>query len=866
MALEAGATVGRYQIHGLLGSGGMGEVYKAIDPVLTRPVALKVLRPELSGDPERLSRFLQEARAASALNHPNILTIHEVGDHERSRFLVSEYVDGETLRQRLARGPLTLREILDITIQAASALSAAHAAGIVHRDIKPDNLMLRPDGYVKVLDFGVATFARSTSKDAHATVATMEQPETGAGMIVGTIAYMSPEQARGLTVDGRSDCYSLGVVLFELLTGRAPFSAPTTTDLLVAILEREPPSIRTIARGLPLQLEWIVEKSLEKDPNLRYQTIADMRVDLQRLKSALESGKIGAHIAEIDASVGADAVLERELTDESPEVIAAGRASWATIAVAAAAAIIASLAMSYYYLARPGADVPLQLPEGAVITKARDAIQGFGYKDLGNLTRTDFANGLSTESINEMAGLAATRDAIREGAPIAQWRASITHTAGPSPGEMEPRAGDFSVRFDPKGQLIAFATGYANEGTIAHVDRAKATSIALDTIRKSYGVDASGYEQEVVERSFPPGKTEMAFRSKDLRYGHTDQFRVNLQGGQLIMIDRTLQRPRGYTSPTPPMYMRIFKGVGPVILVGVFVIGWGFGLYYLFKTKSWEALTRRLPLAICTLVIIQVALSTNDSSGILGWLLSIVAIAIMLIGTVLPALSGVLLWIGRRTPARLWAAEQLTRGRVMNIAIPASLLDGVSGGAIAAAVLLLADWAALQVPGFDPSISRELNAVDAGLGSMLGESLSAAAFIVLGIAFVIEAFDRFRVNAIVSTSIVAIAVGFFAATDQDKILPGVVLLAGGALAAAIVALLYRYRGFLAAWIAGMTFGWLNSAMALRSLDDPNLQRTSSVLVTLVVVIAAAGALGVGRRLTQKPAALHPPAKLGIDRG
>src|SRR5688572_22937397 len=172
MSLTAGGTVGRYQIHGLLGTGGMGEVYKAVDPMLGRPVALKVLRPELSRDPERLSRFLHEARAASALNHPNILTIHEVGDHDRSRFLVSEFVEGETLRQRAERGPLTLREILDITIQAASALSAAHAAGIVHRDIKPDNLMLRPDGYVKVLDFGVATFAKPTAAAAD-TVATI---------------------------------------------------------------------------------------------------------------------------------------------------------------------------------------------------------------------------------------------------------------------------------------------------------------------------------------------------------------------------------------------------------------------------------------------------------------------------------------------------------------------------------------------------------------------------------------------------------------------------------------------------------------------------------------------------------------------
>src|SRR5262245_51888931 len=174
MSLTAGSTVGRYQVQNLLGSGGMGEVYKAVDPTLGRPVALKVLRQELSRDPERLSRFLHEARAASALNHPNILTIHEVGDHDGSRFLVSELVDGETLRDRVARTPLTLREILDITIQTASALSAAHAAGIVHRDIKPDNLMLRPDGYVKVLDFGVATFARRAGSSQETVAPTVE--------------------------------------------------------------------------------------------------------------------------------------------------------------------------------------------------------------------------------------------------------------------------------------------------------------------------------------------------------------------------------------------------------------------------------------------------------------------------------------------------------------------------------------------------------------------------------------------------------------------------------------------------------------------------------------------------------------------
>jgi hypothetical protein len=850
MSLTAGSSVGRYLIHGLLGSGGMGEVYKASDSVLGRSVALKVLRPELSGDPERLSRFLHEARAASALNHPNILTIHEVGDHDRSRYLVSEFVEGETLRERLARGPLTLREILDIAIQAASALSAAHAASIVHRDIKPDNLMLRPDGYVKVLDFGVATFARSKAPaDAEMTVA--PQVETGEGMIVGTIAYMSPEQARGLPVDGRSDCYSLGVVLYELVTGRAPFTAPTTTDLLVAILEREPPPLRSGARGLPPQLEWIIEKSLEKDPNLRYQTIADLRVDLQRLKAALESGRLAA--ASADASRAVDAVVERDLTDDSPEVVALSGVSWASTATAIAATVLIGVAMSYYHLARPGAELPLQLPEGAVLTKARDTVEGFGYKNLGSRTSVTFVDAVDEDDIVRIAGLPAARQAIRDGA-VAYWRAGITHSANPS-GGLEPDPGDFSVRLDPRGQVVAFATGYATDANARHADRAKATAIGLDAIKKAYDLDASGYELEVVERSFPAGKTELTWRSPSTRYGHVEQLSVNLQGERLVMIERSLQKPRGYEDPETPWPMRIFRGAGPAVIIAVFVIGWGFGLYYLFKTKNWDALTRRLPLALCALVLVQVGLSTISSSGAFQSLLAIIAIAILLIGTALPALSGVMLWIGRQSPARMWAAEQLTRGRVFAQSVAISMFEGASGGAAMAAIGVLADWAALGVPGVQPSISRELNIVDAGIGAAIGDTLSGSAFIVLAIAFAVEVFDRFRINPILSTTIVAIAAGLVAGADQEAMLPGLTLVAGTAVEAAIVVLLYRRRGFLAAWMAGLAAGLLTDAMALRSLDDPDLLRLSSFLITIVVIIAATGAWGAGRGLFRKSPAM-----------
>jgi hypothetical protein len=657
-----------------------------------------------------------------------------------------------------------------------------------------------------------------------------------------------------LPVDGRSDCYSLGVVLYELVTGRAPFSAPTTTDLLVAILEREPPSIRTVARGLPLQLEWIIEKALDKDPNLRYQTIADMRVDLQRLKVALESGRLASAAVADGAAPAADAVVERELTEDSPEVVAVSGVSWMTLAMLAAAAVVAGVAMSFYYLARPGADLPLLLPEGGVITKARDTIEGFGYTATGTRTAATFVDGVDVDDITAMAGLPAAREAVREGTAVGQWRAGITQTASPN-GGLEPAAGDFTVRLDPKGQLVAFATGYATDAGIAHLDRAKATAMGLEAVKKAFDVDASGYELEIVERSFPAGKTEMTWRSQALKYGHVEQLRVNLQGDRLIMIERSLQTPRGYKAPPTPMLMTIYTGAGPVILVAVFVIGWGFGLYYLFTTKNWDALTRRLPIAICALIVLQVALQSLSDNGIFQSLLGVVAVTILLIGTLLPALSGVLLWIGRQSPARLWAAEQLTHGRVFLPAVSASLLDGVSGGAVIAAMAVLCDWAALQVPGFTPSISRELNVVDGSFGSMAGSTMTAAAFIVLGVAFLVEAFDRYKVNPLVSGAIVALGAGLFAATDQQQILPALVMTGGMAIAAAVIVVLYRRRGFLAAFIAGMAATWLTAAMALQSLDDQELRRFANIVVAIVVGIAAAGAWGAGRRLLHKPGAV-----------
>ena len=272
--------------------GGMGEVYLAEDTTLGRRVALKLLPSHSGADEDRLRRFEQEARAASALNHPNIITIHEVGSQDGARFIATEFIEGETLRKRVKRSELSPREAVDVAVQIASALSAAHQAGIIHRDIKPENVMLRPDGYVKVLDFGIVKLTEKFADYSSDSGQSSDFPDnrnitTEKNIVMGSPNYMSPEQARGYAVDGRTDIFSLGVLLYEMLTAHKPFEGPTTSDIIVAILERKPTPISQVA-DTPPALEHIVDKALAKDRANRYQTVNEMLSDLKRLKRRMD--------------------------------------------------------------------------------------------------------------------------------------------------------------------------------------------------------------------------------------------------------------------------------------------------------------------------------------------------------------------------------------------------------------------------------------------------------------------------------------------------------------------------------------------------------------------------------------------------
>lgn len=316
MALVPNTRLGPYVITAPLGAGGMGEVYKARDSRLGRDVAIKVLPTAFSADPDRLTRFEQEARAAAAPNHPNILAVHDVGQHGGAPYIVSELLDGETLRERLHGSALPVRKATEYAVQIARGLAAAHEKGIVHRDLKPENIFITADGRVKILDFGLAKLTEPALSGMSALPTTL--PHTEHGIVLGTIGYMSPEQVRGLQADPRSDIFAVGAVVYEMLSGARPFRGDTIADTMSAILKEDPLDLPAAERHIPPALVRIVDRCLDKSPSARFQSASDLGFALEELSSQPES---------ITASVATRATPRHQ------------RLAWALFGVALAAAL-----------------------------------------------------------------------------------------------------------------------------------------------------------------------------------------------------------------------------------------------------------------------------------------------------------------------------------------------------------------------------------------------------------------------------------------------------------------------------------------------------------------------------------------------
>ena len=395
-----GQVVAAYKIIDLLGVGGMGEVYLAEDTRLGRKVALKFLPSYFTSDRTRLRRFEQEARAASALNHPNILTVYEIGGSDSTQFIATEFVEGRTLRQHMEGVQMTLGDKLEVAIQTASALAVAHRAGIVHRDIKPENIMLRPDGYIKVLDFGLAKMTVRDEPRRETGELAGSESTTQSGLVLGTPHYMSPEQALGQTVDCRTDIFSLGAVIYEMLTGRKPFEGETPSHVVVALLEDDPPRVSEISSGIPDDLEIVVNRLLQKDRQARYQTALGLLDDLKAVRDGLDAQ--GQSIPDFRAE--ALSARERSRVKRVVNAKAGGVVSythrvsvfrhWRSITLGAVT-IVAAAAIFYFW--------PLQH------VKAIDSVAILPFENIGSDSNVEYlAHGIAeylTSSLSRLPGV-----------------------------------------------------------------------------------------------------------------------------------------------------------------------------------------------------------------------------------------------------------------------------------------------------------------------------------------------------------------------------------------------------------------------------------------------------------------------------
>ncbi|MFN2577843.1 MAG: protein kinase [Pyrinomonadaceae bacterium] len=878
--------ISHYNILAKLGAGGMGEVYKAHDITLDRPVALKILPLELVEDQDRLRRFVQEAKSASALNHPHIITIYEVGEAKAElteaktdpkgtvdttgplvslaretpiNYIAMEFIEGETLHTKIHRDQTPLRKLLEYLVQTADGLTKAHAAGIVHRDLKPDNVMINRDGYAKILDFGLAKLIepqQTTTQEGREEAATAILNRSQPGMVMGTLGYMSPEQAQGRAVDQRSDIFAIGCILYEVATGHKPFVGDSIIDSLHKIIYMPAPPVKDFNQNCPYEIQRIIRRCLAKDPEDRYQRVKDIAVDLRDFldeTKALSSSGIHSGISFLPESSSdrlLDApVIESHLEESDPRVLRLSRFSTGSVALVILGLIAAIALWPLHQRGDMGAELKLDYTKEAALSKAREVAAGLGYS-VNNLEMVSrFAlTGFDLKYLTNKEGRAAAQRAVREG-KTAVWQFQFAPNADEASSAFfstNLRPGHVLVTISPQGQLMNFSTSPQESGDIVALDQRQAVAVATEQARRWLALEPEGYNIEVVPRSSPPGLVEVTWRNPNPVLSHKETVRVDLQGTKVTRLSRQFDAPQSIKE-TSAFSDVITKG-RTILLVFGFVGMYAFGVVFLISGKRWHALSRKISVVAAVLIGVgcfsQFYFEGSQNSPLVLFLISVV-ITLMLSVAFFPSGAGFFEWLRVYNPARLFGAEQLIVRRFFSPSVASALVHGVLAGVVLAAISEAGGFTATRIRGSVPS-SAPFEIINSGWPLIIGIMFSAMIALILagGVSILVELTERLLGPGILASLIPAVLV---AIATTSYLEPRWILVGLSFLVTFLTCLLtveiYRTRGFAAAWLALSVNMALLTAVRSRYLQDPGFVWQSNLLVVYILLLLALGVWG-----------------------
>lgn len=855
-----GQTLGHYQILSLIGKGGMGEVYLAQDTRLGRKLALKLLPKSFTQDSDRVRRFQQEARTASALNHPNIITVYDIGQFDGLYFIATEFIEGETMRALLGRKDVSRESLLELMTQVADGLAKAHGANIVHRDLKPDNVMRTRDGFAKVLDFGLAKLVepQTASSDPTATVATLLMEQTKPGIVMGTPGYMSPEQAQAKEVDSRTDIFAFGCMLYELVAGRRPFEGTSFPEVMHKIVYEPAPPVTDFYPQCPAELQRIIRKCLNKDPEKRYQSVKDIAIDLRELneiagiphatttaRDTVRQNAIENETLILSATTTGN--VERELSDDDPAVqqtIRFSRASW----LLAIAGVLGFLLIGpAYRKASIDSELKFAFSKDVAINKAQEDISSLGYNPSGlvGLTlirRTD----LDLNQVAIQQGVVEARRAVRTGETylwtvIFKRSESILNNPYIAEEPFEPKQGEFSVALSPQGRMMSFKTKAQDNASSSEVSKEEVVSLALDAARRLLALDVSGYSMDFSRKSKPPAMAEVVWRAPQPLFAHQEVIRAELQGRQIIKLSRSFEL---LTNQTVSGGISL-GSLSSTISILFFLAAGLASIIFLIKKRAKEAFTNLLPIVVTLICLLGMGVFFSFLGVLFGWGYVAAFLAILSVFVGIPAFllfAGGFALVQAFNPVRLHGMRQLVRGRFFSQPAAASLIHGLSGAAAMAGIAGGLNFAIAAVYGYSPQTLGQSHFIF-GFGflpiALFGISGSLASTLMLAIA--VELVEKNLKSKLLQFLIpVSLVTLTGLAGKQPNLAVAALTCASALLTTMAVLFFYRSRGFAAAWLASSFSIILYHAVVYRHVEEPSFVWQANWLMMIYFVLLAIG--------------------------